>query len=287
MRRNGRCFGNSSIAVCSAAGERAIDSWMNGRATLASAVKVVSRLTNSCAWVSATGATSAAASPSAWNSRASWVSGSARLRATGSRYTSSGRRSTIASLMSSPRPASAVPNASRVRCDPRLVFESKTLNTSSISTGSGCACAAGMVAPASNPSSDSPGSSSMYFSPSAERGRMIIVESTGKRVDLLLELHLDDRRGRLVALPRDRCDLGDRAHALAADADVVADDEIRRVVELGLQVVRRHERQAAVGVVGKEDRDDRHEQGDRPDQDRAAQHARCAAPPRHPSFPSR
>ena len=81
--------------------------------------------------------------------------------------------------MSLPRPASAVPKPSRLRCEPRRAFTSKVLKTSSISTGSGVACVAGIVAPASKPSSDSPGVISMYLRPSADRGRMIIVESTG------------------------------------------------------------------------------------------------------------
>jgi hypothetical protein len=81
--------------------------------------------------------------------------------------------------MSSPRPASAVPKPSRLRCEPRRAFTLKVLKTSSISTGSGVACEAGIVSPAEKPSSDSPGVISTYFRPSAERGRMIIVESTG------------------------------------------------------------------------------------------------------------
>src|SRR3712207_8767994 len=41
----------------------------------------------------------------------------------------------------------------------------------------------------------------------------------------------------------------------------VPHDQVRRVVELRLQVVGRHERQAAVRVVREEHGDDRHEQG--------------------------
>ena len=75
----------------SVGGDSEIVSWMNGRATLASAVKVVSRFTNSVGLLSATGATSEAASPSAGKKRASRVCGSDRLAATGSRSLSSGR----------------------------------------------------------------------------------------------------------------------------------------------------------------------------------------------------
>ncbi len=79
------------------------------------------------------------------------------------------------------------------------------LKTSSISTGSGVACASGIVAPASKPALLIPGVSSMYFSPSAERGRTMNVESIGKRLEVLVELGVDDRVHLIAAL--DRVDL--------------------------------------------------------------------------------
>ena len=47
LRMKGRWRGNSRIATASVGGDSTIASWMNGRATLASAMKVVSRFTNS------------------------------------------------------------------------------------------------------------------------------------------------------------------------------------------------------------------------------------------------
>ena len=56
--RNGRTTGSAWVAASRVGGVSEIVSWMKGRATCSSAVKVVSSETNSCAWVSATGATS-------------------------------------------------------------------------------------------------------------------------------------------------------------------------------------------------------------------------------------
>ena len=109
LRRKGRCFGNSRIATSSLGGPSEIDSWRNGRAIEASAVKVVSRFTNIEACSSATGATSVAVSASALKKRSIRVRGLARFFATGSRSSSSGWSSSIAVLRSRPRPAKPVP----------------------------------------------------------------------------------------------------------------------------------------------------------------------------------
>jgi hypothetical protein len=56
----------------------------------------------------------------------------------------------------------------------------------------------------------------------------------------------------------------------AADPDLVAFDQGLGVGHLGLEVVGRDEGQAVVRVVGEEDRDEDHQHGDRPDEDRVA-----------------
>ena len=103
-----------------------IDSCRNGRATPASAVKVVSRFTNSAACSSATGATSAAARAEA---REEAVEPGARVgevaRPPAAGRASSGRSSAIASFRSRPRPgeaaAEAVERLLRSRAGPALV----------------------------------------------------------------------------------------------------------------------------------------------------------------------
>ena len=78
--------GTRRVPVSSVGGLSVMKSCRNGRATPARAVKVVFRLPNSAAWVSATGATSEAVASSAGNSRSRRVRGLDRLRATGSRF---------------------------------------------------------------------------------------------------------------------------------------------------------------------------------------------------------
>ena len=109
LRRNGRCTGKSRIASSSAGGLSLIVSWMNGRATDASEVNEMSRLVNSDACCSATGATSLAVSASARKKRPSRVSGSDRLRSTGSASRTSGTKAAMAVFRSWPRPASPPP----------------------------------------------------------------------------------------------------------------------------------------------------------------------------------
>jgi hypothetical protein len=64
-------------------------------------------------------------------------------------------------------------------CDAARVLSSNMLSTWSISTGSGRALRNGIVAPSSKPSLEVPFVIWTYFRPSADRGRMITVESTG------------------------------------------------------------------------------------------------------------
>ena len=127
--------GQVLVSVSNVGGVSVIVSWRNGRATLAKAPKVESRLTNSCAWVSATGATSAAVAAAALKKRARPVFGEARLRATGSSRVTSGWSSPSASFRSGPRPASASPKPTRLAWIACRVAGSNVFRTWSISTG--------------------------------------------------------------------------------------------------------------------------------------------------------
>ena len=139
--------GEVRIRVSSVGGVSEIVCWMKGRATDARAPNVVSRETNIWAWVSATGATSAAVSARARKNRSSPVLGDARFRATGSRRSRSGRSSPRAAFRSGPRPASASPNPTRFPRIARRVGSSNVFRTWSISTGFGWAALSGRIAP--------------------------------------------------------------------------------------------------------------------------------------------
>ena len=107
---------------------------------------------------------------------------------TGSRLISSGLSSSIARLTSGPRPAKALPNSVRLLCEAARVFASNVLRTSSSSTGCGRALRSGIVAPSWKPSLDVPFVISTYLRPSAERGRMSTVESTGSGLTVVSSL---------------------------------------------------------------------------------------------------
>ena len=125
---------------------------------------------------------------------------------------------------------------------------------------------AGTVSPLANASSLPPSISSRYFRPSAERGRIRNVESLRHVADALVELEVelgDD----LAVLLAHRAHVVDHADAAAAGADLVAGHEVGAVGHAHLQRRRRHERQALVGVVGQEDRDDHDEDRHAADED--------------------
>jgi hypothetical protein len=107
---------------------------------------------------------------------------------TGTRLTSSGLSSSMARLRSAPRPAKPLPNSVRLLCDAARVLSSKVLRNSSISTGCGVALRSGTVAPSSKPVLEVPFVISTYLSPSAERGRMSTVESTGSGLTVVSSL---------------------------------------------------------------------------------------------------
>src|SRR6185503_12563297 len=113
LARNTRWNGNVRMAVLSAGGPLEIESWMNGRATSASAEKVVSRFTKRSAWDWATGAVVEAARSSAGNRLFRRLAGFDRFWATGIRLASRTGANWMASLRLWPRPASALPNSVR------------------------------------------------------------------------------------------------------------------------------------------------------------------------------
>ena len=144
---------------------------------------------------------------------------------TGTRLISSGLSSSIARLRSGPRPAKALPNSVRLLCEAARVLSSNVLRTSSSSTGCGVALRSGIVAPSSKPSLDVPLVISTYFRPSAERGRMSTVESTGSGLTVVSSLSVS------TALTEPSLAVTgvmsvDRADARAADAHVVALDQL-------------------------------------------------------------
>ena len=190
LRRNGRCCGKPLIAASSAGGEFEIDSWMNGRATLASAVNVVSRFTNSDACVSATGATSAPRPERLEEARELRVRVGQvlrhRLQVDQERPQVDDR---LVDVVAAPGERGAEAVEAALRAAPGLHVEGveDLVDLDRLGRGlRGRDRVAGL-----KPSSDSPGVISTYLRPSAERGRMIIVESHRQRIDLLLELQLD------------------------------------------------------------------------------------------------
>jgi hypothetical protein len=94
-----------------------------------------------------------------------------------------------------------------------------------------------------------------------------------QRLDDLVELHAQHGdRAPALALGLDRLDDAD---AEAAEANLVALDQLGAAGHLGADVVGRHERQAGVRVVGDEDGDDRDERGHRADEHRARDDRGC------------
>ena len=248
LRMNGRWRGNSSIATCSLGGLSEIVSWRKGRAIDAKAVNDVSRFTNSDACSSATGATSADARASEAKKRLSRVSGSERLRATGSRSVTSGTNASIAVLRSGPRPAKPPPKPSSELREPTRVLSSNMSKSSSSSTTAGRAWRTGIVEPAGRPARPSPGVSSMYLRPSEERGRTSRVESAGTGSISLSSFIVTCAYAVPSALLL-RLDLRDEAHAGAADAHLEALHELCCIRQVRLEVVGRHERKPGVRVV--------------------------------------
>ena len=155
---------------------------------------------NSRALVSEIGATMRAASPSSLKNCGSWVCGSARLRATGSRCSNRRGASSTVRPTAAPRPANASPKPCRFSWLARRVLASNILKTSSRSTLV-AVCSSGTVSPSWNAVFELPSVSSRYLRPSAERGRMRQRESSGTLPIVLSSLSLSSAPTR----PADSC----------------------------------------------------------------------------------
>ncbi len=94
----------------------------------------------------------------------------------------------------------------------------------------------------------------------------------------LLGRELERQLGADVAvLEGDRAQRRDEADAVPALEHVVADHQVGAVGDVDLELAGGHERQAAVGVVGEEDRHQDDEHGHRADQDRVGEGGLLAA----------
>jgi hypothetical protein len=107
-----------------------------------------------------------------------------------------------------------------------------------------------------------------------------------QRLDRPLHLQRQRRGDRAVGVLL-WLDVRHRADARAADADVVAPNEVGCVGDLGLELVRRHERQAGVRVVGQEHGDDDDERRRRADEHGVGRDRARSAAPHQPPPPSR
>ena len=242
---------------------------MNGRATSASAPKVVSSATNIRACISATGATSAAVSRSASTKRPSCVFGSARMRATGWRR-SSGRCELADRLVE--RGAAGgdrVPELDQVALDRqpgRLVERAQHLvELDRLGLARGRAASS---LPPGSPRSRSPWLISRYLSPSAERERTITVESSGSSRTSSSSL-----RSSRAEVDPSSCWTGTTSSTRPTRTPPIRTSllghERVRVRDLGRDPVGRNEREPGVRVVGEEHRDDHDQHGDRADHRRA------------------
>ena len=236
----------------------------------------MSRSLNTLALACATGAVCEATRSSATNSSPSPVFGAARLRSTGVALMTSGRSVAIVLFSPSPRPARPSPKLIVFCWIAVLVFWSNMLNSWLMSTGSRV-CETGIVAPAFSVCEEVPFSSSRYFSPTAETDCTITFVSAGSGSNFLFQLQVGDRRhapGRRVLWGLSELTI---AHARARDPHLVGRLQPRGFGQHDFQVVRRHERQPVVGVVGEEHRDDHDQRRDRADQQRAARQGVAAA----------
>ena len=193
--RNGRWTRNDRIAVSSVGGCFSIVS-CSASGSLLNAANVSAMFVNSSAWISATGAACADARPIWRKNWSSSVSGSARFCITGVRCVKSGFRARIASLIDSPRPANASPKPCVAARASVRMSGSNVERTSSSSSGS-LVRPSGIVSPRASVASESPGFSSTYLSPSAERGRTLTVlsfDSGSTTLSSFIEISATERR---------------------------------------------------------------------------------------------
>ena len=252
--------GVSSIVCWSAAGSRL------------SAAKVSARSPNSWACTSATGATCGRRRAERREQVAQLaVAGSTGCASPGSGAPGTGRSWRIVSLMSAPRPANESPKPISAFWASGACAGRRWTARPRARARAATALRSGTVAPSSNVRSERPGSSSTYLRPSAERGPHAEARVDRERLDVLVQLQLElgdaSAPGRRPA--PDTVMSSTAPDAEAAGPHLVAGDELGAVGDLGVELVGRDERQALIGVVGDEDRDDRHEHGHGPDQDRA------------------
>ena len=152
---------------------------------------------------------------------------------------------------------------------------SSKIEKKSSSSGPTASALALIVAPSASSRDERPRTSSTYFSPSAERGRILIVESSGTGVADVSSCSVSCAPSPGARHGRDPRDLPD---AEAALADLVADDEARGVRHVDADLLDRDERQPAVGLVGEQHGGDEHEHRDGADEDRVrGDRARAAA----------
>ena len=160
--------------------------------------------------------------------------------------------SSIVWLTSAPRPAKASPKRRRLACDAvarRLVEDLEELveldRDARLVERAACRRPRGLLRV--------PRVSSTYLRPSAERGRTMTLRVDGDLADLLVELEVSSAPvlpslQRRPAPSRPRRRRGSRPARTSLPLH-----QVRAVGTLDLELGRRHERQAVVGVVGQED----------------------------------
>ena len=270
LARNGRCARKDSTATSIVPGLLEIVS-LSAPSSRPSASNVSAIEVNSSAPCLETGDTTRAVSASSVMKVSRSVSGSERLVITGCRCSSRSGSSSIVRPSETPRPANASPNPRRFSWLASRVGSSNIFRTSSMSVDA-LAWPAGTVSPFSNALSLRPSWSSRYFRPSAERGRMRNVESSGTSPIRLSSLSISSAStlpsrvstGFMSSTtpmrePPERISLPGTRLAPFGHAD--------------LQLRRGDERQPLVGVVGQEDRDDHDQHGHAADEDGVGRHS--------------
>ena len=224
--------------------------------TSASAVNVVSSETNSCAWVSAAGATSAALAAERLNEpREARVLGGEVAHHRLEVLEHAGQPAQrLVQRRAAAREGVAELDQVLLR-SPRWWGRRRCSAPRRSRPARGSPGRSGSSPPRRSPRRSCPCTISRYLSPSAERERTTKVESTGS--GSMSRSSLRSRRAAdvavLVLLGFDRLD---RPHPHAADPHLVGRHEQLGVGDLRREPVGGHEGQPAVGVVGQKDRED-------------------------------
>ncbi len=257
-------------------GDSEIVSWIDG-ATRASAVKVVSRSTNSCAWVSATGATSRAVAASALTNWARPVSGAARFLAHRLEVLEHARQ--LAQRLVQRRPASGErvaeleqvlldrdPGRGVERAQHLVDLDRLRMRVADRHDRAGRVALVGAAL-----------IDLQVLEPERRAGADDEGRVDRELLDVLVELQVEAGAD-VPVLALLRLDRLDHADPDAADADLVGGHQQVGVGDHGRDPVGGDERKAVVGVVGEEDGEDDHHHGDRADH-RRARRQRCAPAP--------